>query len=175
MSKELRHLALEDWSRPIHEILDRHADPINKVLICGATGTGTSTLCRLLMNKMLTVSLDGASYTSRFFPSGVILLDIDPGQPEVAAPGIVYLAHLRTPLFGPPFTSLIVPGMTKNKMLRMHYLGAFAPRDAPSHYQNCVSDLLALYREYIGLPLVVNTLAGTADLAKLFSCLPSNK
>jgi polynucleotide 5'-hydroxyl-kinase GRC3/NOL9 len=91
------------------------------------------------------------------FPDGVIFLDIDPGQPELAAPSIIYLAHMRAPLFGPAFANLIIPGLTNNVMLRMHYLGAHTPRECPSHYQSCVSDLLSLYCDYGNLPLVVNT------------------
>jgi polynucleotide 5'-hydroxyl-kinase GRC3/NOL9 len=106
---------------------------------------------------MLTMKVRASSEVMKVFPDGVILLDIDPGQPELAAPGIIYLAHVRAPLLGPPFANLIVPDTTENAMLRMHYIGDCTPRESPSHYQKCVADLLSLYSHYESLPLIINT------------------
>lgn len=105
---------------------------------------------------MLTRATHGTAAGTKAFPDGILFLDIDPGQPELAAPGIIYLAHLRAPLLGPPFTNLIVPGTEANVMLRMHYIGSYSPRGSPSHYQNCVSNLVALHHNYEHLPLIVN-------------------
>jgi polynucleotide 5'-hydroxyl-kinase GRC3/NOL9 len=156
VTKELRRLALEPWFPPIRQMLHQHIT-VPKILVSGSKGTGKSTLSRVLVNTMLTMDASGTIGATKAFPDGVILLDIDPGQPELAAPGTVYLAHIRAPLLGPSFTNLIVPGATENTMLRMHYLGANTPRESPSHYQRCVSDLLSLYRNYENIPLVINT------------------
>ncbi|KAF7505528.1 hypothetical protein GJ744_000690 [Endocarpon pusillum] len=157
VSKELRGLTLEHWLPPIRQILRGGRDTIPRVLVTGAKGTGKSTLCRVFINTLLTMNIHGTTVPTKAFPDGVLFLDIDPGQPELSAPGIIYLAHVHAPLLGPSFTNLVIPDSTENIMLRMHYLGAYTPRDSPSHYQDCVSDLLRLYRGYPNLPLIINT------------------
>ena len=157
MAKELRRLALEHWLQPISALLWRERTTIPTLLVTGAKGSGKSTLCRVLINSMLTVSTDGTPEMMRAYGNGVLFLDIDPGQPEFTAPGIISLAYVRAPILGPSFTNLIVPGAMENVMLRMHYLGANTPLEAPSHYQTCVRDLLSLYRNYQDFPLVINT------------------
>ena len=157
VSKELRRLKLEHWLPPIQNLLRREGNVVPKVLVSGAKGTGKSTFCRVLINNMLTMEVNGNTGKMKAFPDGVLFLDIDPGQPELAAPSIIYLARVRTPLLGPAFANMIIPGLTDNVMLRMHYLGAHTPRECPSHYQSCVSDLLSLYCDYGNVPLVVNT------------------
>lgn len=157
MSKELRGLTLEHWLPPIRQILRHERNTIPRILVTGAKGTGKSTLCRVLINTILTLNIHGTTVPTKAFPDGVLFLDIDPGQPELSAPGIIYLAHVHVPLLGPSFTNLVIPDSTGNIMLRMHYLGAYTPRESPSHYQDCVSDLLRLYRSYQNLPLIINT------------------
>ena len=157
MSKELRGLTLEHWLPPIRQILHHERNMIPRVLVTGAKGTGKSTLCRVLINTLLTINVNGTTVPTKAFPDGVLFLDIDPGQPELSAPGIIYLAHVHVPLLGPSFTNLVIPDSTENVMLRMHYLGAYTPRESPSHYQDCVSDLLQLYHGYRNLPLIINT------------------
>lgn len=103
------------------------------------------------------MSTDGTPEMTSTFGNGVLFLDIDPGHPEFSAPGVISLAHVRTPILGSPFTNLILPGAVENSMLRMHYLGANTPQEAPAHYQKSVRDLLSLYGNYENLPLVINT------------------
>jgi polynucleotide 5'-hydroxyl-kinase GRC3/NOL9 len=124
-----------------------------RILVTGAKRTGKSTFCRILMNHMLTSSAN----TTLTFPDGIMLLDMDPGQPELSAPGMVYLAHLREPLLGPSFANIIVPGTTDNQILRMHYMGAYTPRESPSHYRSCIRDLLSVSLQYKTIPLIINT------------------
>lgn len=158
VSKELRRLTLEPWSNSIRAFLHRERITLPKVLVSGAKGSGKSTLCRCLMNAMLTMNVNRAIGLTKAFPNGIIFLDIDPGQPELAAPGIIYLAHVGVPLLGPSFTNLLIPDTKENVMLRMHYIAAYTPRESPSHYQNCVSDLLSLYRNhYESFPLIINS------------------
>ena len=157
MSKELRRLALEHWLPSIRRLLRQQRTTTPKVLVSGAKGTGKSTLCRVLVNTMLTMNVNAAAGVVKAFPDGVILLDIDPGQPELAAPGSIYIAHLRAPLLGPPFANMVLPESPENVVLRMHYIGAYTPRESPSHYQRCVSDLLSLHRDYATVPLIINT------------------
>lgn len=156
MSKELTHLELGPWLPTIQQLLIRKAPLVPKILVVGAKGNGKSTLCRVLINTMLTLksSETGGSEEIR---NGVLFLDLDPGQPELAPPGIIYLAHVYVPLLGPSFANVIVPGMRDRKMVRMHYIGANTPQEFPTHYQRCVSDLLSLIRDYDRMPLVINT------------------
>jgi polynucleotide 5'-hydroxyl-kinase GRC3/NOL9 len=166
VSKELRRLTLVHWLPPIQKLLHREGNAIPKVLVSGAKGAGKSTFCRVLINHMLTMEVNGNTGKMKAFPDGVVFLDIDPGQPELAAPSIIYLAHLRAPLLGPAFANIIAAGLTDNVMLRMHYLGAYTPREYPSHYQSCISDLLSLYCDYGNVPLVVNTCGWIAGSGK---------
>lgn len=157
MPKALKHLALDHWLPAIRQVLHRQRTTMLKVLVCGPKRAGKSTFCRVLINTILTMNVHLPEGVMKAFPHGVIFLDIDPGQPELAAPGIIYLAHVRAPLLGPSFANLAIPDMTTNVMLRMHYIGAYTPGESPSHYENCVADLLSLYRDYRSTPLIINT------------------
>jgi polynucleotide 5'-hydroxyl-kinase GRC3/NOL9 len=166
VSKELTRLNLEHWLPPIQKLLRREGNAIPKLLVSGAKGTGKSTFCRVLINHMLTMEVNGNTGKMKAFPNGVIFLDIDPGQPELAAPSVIYVAHVRAPLLGPAFANMIIPGLTDNVMLRMHYLGSHTPRECPSHYQSCVADLYSLCCNYGNVPLVVNTCGWIAGSGK---------
>src|SRR3954469_5695261 len=89
------------------------------VLVCGSGSTGKSTLCRALINRYLS----GQSYTldNSVPKSGVLLIDFDLDRPELTPPGLVYLAHVKRALFGPPESHLAVAGSGQNRILRMHY------------------------------------------------------
>ena len=134
-----------------------------RILVSGPRKSGKSTLCRCLINNLLAQSSNHHQQQQHqpttFGSDGVLFLDLDPGQPELAAPGTIYLAHIRAPLLGPSFTTLIPPcsTSTENTMLRMHYLGSSTPRDSPSYYLACVAELWSLYCTKKHLPLVVNT------------------
>lgn len=110
------------------------------ILVCGSRSSGKSTLTRTIINRFLTESTNG-----------VLLLDLDTNQPELAPPGLIYLAHVREHLLGPPLSNLVTglgrgaaedsvgleldgsetPTSTErnsnvasqSRILRMHYLG----------------------------------------------------
>jgi hypothetical protein len=67
-------------------------------IVCGAKGVGKSTLCRYIVNRMLSL---GTAVCPR-----VALLDLDLGQPECGVPAAVALHWLTAPLLGPPHTHL---------------------------------------------------------------------
>jgi polynucleotide 5'-hydroxyl-kinase GRC3/NOL9 len=157
VTRNLRQLDLDPWLPGVRRILSRQPTVVPRILVTGAKGSGKSSLCRVLTNRLLALKTVEARLKPGSHPESVLYLDLDPGHPELAAPGVIYLANLRTPLLGPAFTNVIVPGMKGNEMVRMHYIGAFTPQDCPAHYQNCVSDLLSLIRDYEYTPLVVNT------------------
>jgi polynucleotide 5'-hydroxyl-kinase GRC3/NOL9 len=130
-----------------------------RVLICGPKSSGKSTFAKLLVNKLLSTSLEMTKSTSNERHSGVALMDIDPGQPEYCPPGQLALVHVQEPNFGPPFAHPM-PG-PKSKIIRSHSIGAVSPSLDPELYMSCALDLFAHYKKLLAqlpnCPLVINT------------------
>ena len=130
-----------------------------RILVCGPSKVGKSTFSRSLVNSMLTTR-DSIS-NKPCFRHGVLLLDLDFSEPELAPHGIVYLAHVRAPLLGPPFSHLVIPGLKQNCIQRMHYLCDITTDSILDWCLKCISDLLkssdALQSVYHSCPLVINT------------------
>lgn len=129
-----------------------------RVLVCGPKASGKSTFSRYLLNHVLSPAPETENgYTNT---DGVAFLDLDPGQPEFAPMGQVYLAHLRTPFFGPPFTHPSLHNSQDGQILRAHHIGATSPKEDPDHYALATMDLLDQYRtllaQYPQCPLIVN-------------------
>lgn len=68
-----------------------------KVLLCGGKSVGKSSMLRYLCNRLL------ATYTK------VLVLDLDPGQPEFTVPGCISATIVEEPLLGPNYTHLKKP------------------------------------------------------------------
>lgn len=116
-------------------------------LICGPKSAGKSTFTRLLANRFLTLPTAG----------GVVVLDLDPGQPEYAPPGTLSLVHVTKPNLGAPFTH---PGVDDGqyRVLRCHSLASANPASATELHLECAMDLYEHYRRtHRHLPLLVNT------------------
>ncbi|KAL8789074.1 MAG: hypothetical protein Q9213_001337 [Squamulea squamosa] len=119
-------------------------------LVCGPKGSGKSTFVRMLSNGF------NDSRGSRC----IVLLDIDPGQPEFSPPGEVSLVQISSCHFGPPYChpSTSAHGL---KLIRSHHIGTVSPQDDPQHYMRCVLDLFQYYKQLLvqhpSCPLVVNT------------------
>lgn len=134
------------WKR----IVDDLSHQPRQILACGPKNTGKSTFNKYLMNHLLSDSVDGNGTTKSGGLStkpGVAYLDLDPGQPEFAPSGSVYLAHITSPFFGPSFThpSLAPPG---GRMLRCHYLGNTNPATDLQYFIDAATDLLQVYRTF---------------------------
>ncbi|ELR03793.1 Polynucleotide 5'-hydroxyl-kinase grc3 [Pseudogymnoascus destructans] len=133
-------------------------DGISSTMICGPKSSGKSTFAKLLVNRLLTLTPPPKSRSKR--PAGVLLLDLDPGQPEYSPPGQLSLVHLLKPNFGPPYTHPDADsgGCT---VIQAHSVCATSPSADSDHYMACVSDLLSHYRHYISshaeCPLIINT------------------
>ncbi|OBT74192.1 hypothetical protein VF21_07027 [Pseudogymnoascus sp. 05NY08] len=133
-------------------------ESISSTMICGPKSSGKSTFAKLLVNRLLTLPPAPKSRSKR--PAGVLLLDLDPGQPEYSPPGQLSLVHLLKPNFGPPYTHPDADsgGCT---VIRAHSVCAISPSADSDHYMACVSDLLNHYRHYISshaeCPLIINT------------------
>lgn len=68
-----------------------------KILLCGGKSVGKSTLLRFYCNKLLN------NYQK------VLIIDLDPGQPEFTMPGCISATIVTEPLFGPNYTHLKNP------------------------------------------------------------------
>lgn len=68
-----------------------------RLVLCGGTGVGKSTLLRYLVNKVLNVH------------EKVLVLDFDPGQSEFTVMGCVSAVVVDKPVFGPNFCHLQNP------------------------------------------------------------------
>jgi polynucleotide 5'-hydroxyl-kinase GRC3/NOL9 len=133
-------------------------------MICGPKSSGKSTYTKLLINRLLTTQTPlGQQFPGRGRKQrndGVLLLDLDPGQPEYAPTGQLSLIHLSRPNFGPPY-SHPDPKDEGLKIIRSHSICAISPSNDTGYYTTCVLDLLTHYRNFItshpGSPLIINT------------------
>ncbi|KAG6005965.1 hypothetical protein E4U43_000514 [Claviceps pusilla] len=117
--------------------------------ICGPKSAGKSTFARLLTNRLLT--------TSHGESKAVIVLDLDPGQPEFAPPGTVSLVRVSRPNLGAPFshTSFGDPG---NTVVRCHALASVTPASSPDLFIACATDMYEFYQRFHRKsPLIINT------------------
>ncbi|KAJ6092530.1 hypothetical protein N7486_007819 [Penicillium sp. IBT 16267x] len=156
LKRHLRPLHLDKkWSASMKALSQRQGRL--RVLVCGPKASGKSTFSRYLLNHVLSP----APETEKGFTNtdGVAFLDLDPGQPEFAPMGQVYLAHLWAPFFGPPFTH---PSLDSRdgQILRAHHIGATSPKEDSDHYALATMDLLDQYHsllaQYPQCPLIVN-------------------
>ncbi|PGH02892.1 hypothetical protein GX51_04348 [Blastomyces parvus] len=157
LKRNLRPLHLEKkWSTSI-QILSQRGGSL-RVLTCGPKGSGKSTFNKYLLNHLLSPPpLEGNLQHDH---QGVAFLDLDPGQPELSPMGQIYLAHLRAPLLGPPFSHPTIDSQSDGYIVRSHYIGASSPKDDPDHYVMAAMDLMNRYHEllqsYPQLPLIIN-------------------
>lgn len=129
-----------------------------RVLVCGPKASGKSTFSRYLLNHVLSPAPETENgYTNT---DGVAFLDLDPGQPEFTPMGQIYLAHLHSSFFGPPFTHPSLDDSRDGRLLRAHHIGATSPKEDPDHYALATMDLMDQYRslltQYPQCPLIVN-------------------
>ncbi|OGM44632.1 protein grc3 [Aspergillus bombycis] len=155
--RHLRPLHLEkQWSSAIKSLSQRGGRL--KALICGPKASGKSTFSRYLLNHLLSPAPQ--TETNYCNTDGVAFLDLDPGQPEFSPMGQVYLAHLRSPVFGPPFSHPSVGSSQEGTIIRAHHIGATSPKEDPDHYVLAAMDLMDRYRallaSYPQCPLIIN-------------------
>lgn len=157
MNRHLRPLHLEkQWSAAI-KVLSQRSGRL-QALICGPKASGKSTFGRYLLNHLLSPAPQ--TETNYHNTDGVAFLDLDPGQPEFSPMGQVYLAHLRTPVFGPPFTHPSLDNESDGSIVRAHHIGASSPKEDPDHYVLAITNLMeqyhALLATYPQCPLIIN-------------------
>ncbi|KAL4872366.1 hypothetical protein BDV12DRAFT_162080 [Aspergillus spectabilis] len=157
LKRHLRPLHLEkQWSAAIKSLSQRCGRL--QVLICGPKASGKSTFARYLLNHLLSPAPQPES--NHYNTDGVAFLDLDPGQPEFSPMGQVSLAHLRSPVFGPPFTHPALNNERDGTILRAHHIGATSPKEDPDHYVLAASNLMERYRALLAIypqcPLIIN-------------------
>lgn len=160
LKRPLRPLHLDKkWSATIKN-LSRRGHEL-RVLVCGPKGSGKSTFSRYLLNHLLSPAPQtDASQNQTQNSDGVAFLDLDPGQAEFSPMGNIYLAHLREPVFGPPFTHPTLENSRHGRIIRAHHIGAPSPREDPDHYAAAATNLMDHYRmllaTYPQCPLIIN-------------------
>ncbi|KAJ0416819.1 hypothetical protein BJY00DRAFT_220401 [Aspergillus carlsbadensis] len=157
LKRHLRPLHLEkQWSAAI-KTLSQRAGRL-QVLVCGPKSSGKSTFSRYLLNHLLSPAPQTES--NYFNTDGVAFLDLDSGQPEFSPMGQVYLAHIRSPVFGPPFTHPLLTNDRDGIIIRAHHIGATSPKEDPDHYVLAATNLMEHYRAllatYPQCPLIIN-------------------
>ena len=134
-------------------------------VVCGGKGTGKSTLARLLVNALLEKHPE------------VAFLDCDPGQPELAPPGVVSLSLVRAPLLGVPFTHVRSPGV---ETITAVYVGEVSPAPVVGYYVQALRTLFRAFRRLGGErkegdsegrrslppPIVVNTCGWVLNMGR---------
>jgi polynucleotide 5'-hydroxyl-kinase GRC3/NOL9 len=129
----------------------RKATPV--IFLCGPKSSGKSTFGRLLANRFIT---DRGGARNKPW-SSVMVLDLDPGQPEYSPPGVVSLSKISTPNLSP---SDCHPTLTPAQgQVRAHAIASVTPALDPSHFIECALDLFAHYQRGpdANCPLVINT------------------
>ncbi|POS87289.1 hypothetical protein EPUL_001516, partial [Erysiphe pulchra] len=142
-----------EWNLAISNCLKYSGTP-SIVFVCGPKSAGKSTFAKLLINRFISGSINDLATT------GVVLLDLDPGQPEYSPPGQLSLIHIKELNLGPSFSHPICGSI--NKCIRSHSIGAVSPTLDPDFYKTCATNLFSEYLRIFAtrspkIPLVINT------------------
>ncbi|KAL1835630.1 hypothetical protein VTJ49DRAFT_6305 [Mycothermus thermophilus] len=142
-----------EWNKKLAGLVasKRTATPV--IFLCGPKSAGKSTFGRLLVNRLMTDR--GGSKNKPW--STVMFLDLDPGQPEYAPPGVVSLSRLTTPNLSPSFCH---PSLSPAQgLVRAHAIASVTPALDPAHFLECALNLFSRYQKSpdAKCPLVINT------------------
>ncbi|KAK6087118.1 hypothetical protein SCUP234_02211 [Seiridium cupressi] len=143
-----------EWNREIEMLVTAARTKSLSVVVAGPRSAGKSTFGRLLTNQLLTDASDKKQ--SR----GVVVLDLDPGQPEHGPPGQISLVRITEPVLSPSFCRPLLESLSGSAgpIIRSHTLASVSPASDPDLYLSGVADLITHYRNRLGsLPLIINT------------------
>lgn len=129
----------DDW-----KLITESFNENSKVMLCGGKGVGKSTILRVLINKLL------AEHQK------ILVLDLDPGQPEFTVPGCVSATIVQTPLIGPNYTHLQKP----ERCIFVPYIDIGINSIA---FLKCVQELLKVSAD-LKLPTFINLMGMTDGL-----------
>ncbi|KAJ3470517.1 hypothetical protein MRS44_000616 [Fusarium solani] len=140
------------WNKKLASLLSTsRKKPSLSTLVCGPKSSGKSTFSRLFVNRLVT------DRPPSHAPKRVVVLDLDPGQPEYAPAGTLSLVVVTRPNLGTPFTH---PGANTPafNIRRCHSMASVTPASDPDLYLACAMDLFDTYRkDFADLPLIINT------------------
>lgn len=108
-------------------------------VVAGAKGVGKSTCVRYTVNRLLTQT------------KAVALLNADPGQPELSAPGVLSLTIVTEPLLHQPYN--LYQNSSNNTLFaheRAYYFGANTSQTDPVRFLECVAALVQSYQDLVG-------------------------
>ncbi|KAK3319893.1 hypothetical protein B0T19DRAFT_274100 [Cercophora scortea] len=142
-----------EWNKKLAGIIASKQKRTPIIFVCGPKSSGKSTFGRLLANRLVTDQND----SGRKPWSSVLVLDLDPGQPEYGPPGVISLNKISVPTLSPPFCHPTLD--PTHSQLRAHAIASVSPALDPEHFVECALDLLSTYRRSINAkhPLVINT------------------
>ncbi|KAF2898231.1 hypothetical protein ILUMI_07944 [Ignelater luminosus] len=119
--------------------------PSSKTLLCGGKHVGKSTMLRYLINQLIMKH------------SEVLVIDLDPGQPEFTIPGCVSATVVKEPIFGPNYTHL-------KKPIRCLFLPCIEVALEPCTYLTAVRELIHSCDDYCKGPILINYVSFTRSI-----------
>ncbi|KAI1112383.1 hypothetical protein F5Y14DRAFT_271477 [Nemania sp. NC0429] len=142
-----------EWNREIARLVAPKGRVPSSTMITGPKASGKSTFGKILTNRLLTGT---QTRNKRSNNEGVIVLDLDPGQPEYCSAGQIALVLVSKPVLSPSFCRpLDAPDV---RTIRSHALASLSPASDPELYIEMALDLITHYRNAFGsYPLVINT------------------
>ncbi|KAI3318918.1 hypothetical protein HD806DRAFT_297045 [Xylariaceae sp. AK1471] len=142
-----------DWNRKIATLVASKDVGSSSIMITGPKSSGKSTFGKILANRLIT---SVSTNVKRQGYRGVVILDLDPGQPEYCVAGQIALILVTKPVLSPSFCRPVdVPGI---RTVRSHALASLSPASDPALYIEMAMDLATHYRNALGsYPLIINT------------------
>lgn len=149
-----------EWNKQLVGLIDstlRAERGNDATLVCGPKSAGKSTFTRLLTNRLLTCNISETKVVQKRQISSIVVLDLDPGQPEYAPVGTISLVHIKSPNLGSPFSHTSLEDSVY-QVVRCHTIASPSPASDPELYLECAADLYDTYRRTLrSCPLIINT------------------
>lgn len=142
-----------EWNKQLSDVLESKKKATPVVFLSGPKSSGKSTFGRLMANRLIT-----GSGLARQPWAPVVVLDLDPGQPEFGPPSVISLNKLTSPNLSPPFCHPALDPTTAQR--RAHTVASVTPSLDPDHFVACALDLFHTYKTNPSLnkfPLIINT------------------
>lgn len=144
-----------EWNKKVAGLVAARKKTTPVIFLCGPKSSGKSTFGRLLTNRLVT---DYGGFKKKAW-STVIILDLDPGQPEYGPPGVVSINKISAPILSPPFCHPSDGFSQGHIQLRAHAVAAVSPAQDPDHFIDSAVELFSHYQQSADAnsPLLVNT------------------
>ncbi|CAJ2509598.1 Uu.00g146240.m01.CDS01 [Anthostomella pinea] len=142
-----------EWNREVAKLLTGFNSKPASIMVTGPKSSGKSTFGKILTNRFLS---NTPTTSKQRVPSGVAVLDLDPGQPEYCIAGQIALVLITEPVLGPSFCHPLPSSGIR--LVRSHALASISPASDPELFLEAAMDLMTHYRNVLGsCPLVINT------------------